>query len=81
MKLEMLLLCAGLWQIVSKYTLYLIYTTATISSSSSNIHSSMTNPFYDDEVAIEWKEDAENVIAKILLYVAKCIEYSIQNIT
>jgi hypothetical protein len=52
MKLEMLHICAGLWQIISEYTQYLIYTTVNISSSSSNIHSRMTDLFYDDEVAM-----------------------------
>jgi len=51
-KMVMVLICAHLWQIVSEYIVYLIYTTANISSSSSNIHSSMTDPFSDDEVAI-----------------------------
>jgi len=77
-KMEMLLIRAGLWPIVSQRKPRPTSTTA--STSSSRTRSSTTGPSSDDEAAIKWDEDAERATAEIFLYLDERVESRVHDI-
>jgi hypothetical protein len=82
-QMEMLLIRAGLWSIVSQRKLRPTPTTASDSvSSSSRTCSTTTGPSSDDNDAAvqKWDEDAEPATAEIFLYLDERFERRVLNI-
>jgi hypothetical protein len=82
MKMEMLLIRAGLWSIVSQRKLRPTPTTASDSVSSSRTRSTTAGPSSDDNDAAvqKWDEDAERATAEIFLYLDERVERRVLNI-
>jgi hypothetical protein len=80
--MEMLLIRAGLWSIVSQRKLRPTPTTASGSASSSRTRSNTAGPSSDDNDAAvqKWDEDAERATAEIFLYLDKRVERRVLNI-
>jgi len=75
-KMEMLLIRAGLWSIVSQRKLRPTPTTASGSASSSRTRSNTAGPSSDDnDTAVQkWDENAERATAEIFLYLDERVE-------